>query len=147
VKRVACSGGISDRLDPRVRPQPRPHLQLRAYHRVRADDRARREVGSAESRAWVESVRQGWTVDEHHERMLLVAAQAWDLSEQMRQVLEAEGYTYYVARLGAYRPRPEAQIMHDAQLRLLRALRDLGLDDAPTPSEPMALRHGNARRR
>jgi hypothetical protein len=98
------------------------------------------------SREWVDSVKRGWTVDEHHERILLVAAQSWELSEQMRVVLDAEGYTYFVARLGAFRPRPEAQIMHDAQLRFLRALRDLGLDDAPLPSGPLALRHGNRRR-
>jgi len=70
----------------------------------------------------------------------LVAAQAWDLAEQMRTLPEAEGYTYFVQRLGAFRPRPEAQIMHAAQLRMMRALRDLGLDDAPAPLGPLALR-------
>jgi phage terminase small subunit len=124
----------------------KPAKATRKLEAVPDSDVSAPEHLSAESRAWVESIRQGWTVDAHHERMLLVAAQAWDLSEQMREVLEAEGYTYYVQRLGAYRPRPEAQIMHDAQLRLLRALRDLGLDDAPIPSGPLALRHGNKRR-
>lgn len=100
---------------------------------------------SVASRAWVEGVEAGWSVDEHHRRLLLVAAQAWDLAEQMRELLDAEGYVYYVQRLGNYRPRPEAQIMHDAQLRMLRALRDLGLDDAPVPMGPLALRHGNRR--
>ena len=102
---------------------------------------------SPESAAWVESVKAGWTVDEHHERILLVAAQAWDLAERMRAILEAEGYTYFVQRLQAHRPRPEAQIMHDAELRMLRALKDLGLDDAPLPAGPLALRHGNKRGR
>jgi phage terminase small subunit len=101
---------------------------------------------SPESREWYESVCDRWEVKPHHERLLLTACQAWDTSEEMRRVLDIEGGVYFNPRLGSYRPRPEVQIQHDATVRMMRALRDLGLDAPPAAAVgPLALRHGNTK--
>lgn len=112
-------------MSPRPRPQ-RPPKHLRAP-----------------TRRWWLSVVEGWDLDEHHIRLLTLAAEAWDRAQQAREALAEHGLTF-VDRHGAPRPRPEFSIERDSRVGFARLLRELALDIAePGDSRPPTI-HGRA---
>ena len=93
-----------------------------------------------ETRLWVESVRQDYALEPHHERLLIKCAESWDLSEKAREIIAREGMTY-TDRFGSPRARPEVAILRDAKMSFCRLLRDLDIDETtPSDSRPPALR-------
>ena len=90
------------------------------------------------TRAWWLRVVEGWSVDDHHVRLLTLAAEAWDRCEAARRVLDEQGISY-VDRFGAPRARPEVAVERDSRLAFARLLRQLDLDAEPPPA-PLALR-------
>jgi hypothetical protein len=87
--------------------------------------------------AWVASVQDAYVLEEHHVRLLLLAASAWDEAEAARETIAAEG-AIYRDRFGAPRPHPAVKIEHDARIAFARLVRELDLDDetAPCDSRP-----------
>lgn len=79
-------------------------------------------------RAWWRAVVEGWDVEEHHLRLLALAAEAWDRSEMARLQVEAEGLTVP----GRYGPRthPAVAVERDAKLIFSRLVRQLNLDQS-----------------
>lgn len=74
-----------------------------------------------------------WKMDEHHEKILTEAAEAWDMEQKARAILKKKGFTME-DRFKQERPRPEVQIARDNALLFQRSLRELGLDEiAPRP--------------
>lgn len=94
------------------------------------------------TRRWWKAVVSEWILDEHHQRLLSLAAEAWDRCEQAREILAEKGLTFD-DRFGQPCPRPEIAIERDSALRYARLLRELDLDiDEPSASRrPPALRH------
>jgi hypothetical protein len=92
-----------------------------------------------ETAAWWGYVRSNWTLDEHHERLLTLAAESYDRASQARKALAEYGLTYEDKRFGAPRTRPEVAVERDSRIAFARLLRDLNLDEEP-PSSPLALR-------
>ncbi len=93
------------------------------------------------TREWWKSVITDYELEPHHLRLLQLAGEAWDRSQQARQVLNAEGLTYR-NRFGDPVLRPEAAVERDSRLAFARLVRELDLDVDP-PSErsrPPALR-------
>lgn len=89
--------------------------------------------------AWFAHVCESYDLEEHHLRLLTLAAEAWDRCEQAREGLE-EGLTF-TDRFGAPRPRPEVAIERDSRVAFARLVRELDLDVEPPPSRrPPALR-------
>lgn len=84
------------------------------------------------TRQWFETVCEQYVLDEHHRRLLVLSAEAWDRGEQAREAL-ASGLTF-VDRFGAPRARPEVAIERDSRTAFARLLRELDLDAAPTPT-------------
>jgi phage terminase small subunit len=82
------------------------------------------------TRKWFERVCTTFMLEDHHVRLLTLAAQAWDQAEAARIVLGKKGLTY-VDRFGAPRARPEVAIERDARLAFARLLRALNLDSEP----------------
>ena len=97
------------------------------------------------TRAWVEYVCEHWALDEHHERLLQLAAEAWDRAQEAREALDTHGLTY-TDRFGAPRLRPEVAVERDSRLSFAKLLAQLDLDE-PTPRSPLALgpRRGGGR--
>ena len=85
------------------------------------------------TRAWWESVVVGFVLEEHHVRLLTLAAEAWDRCEQAREALAEHGLTFD-DRFGQPRARPEVAIERDARTGFARILRELALD-VSGPSE------------
>ena len=91
---------------------------------------------SAESREWWVSVVEDFKLDPHHLRLLTLAAEAWDRTQQARRALLKHGITY-TDRFDQPKARPEVSIERDSRVAFARLLRELALDvDPPAESRP-----------
>lgn len=79
------------------------------------------------TKRWWSIVVESYELEEHHLKLLSLAATAWDRAEEARQELAKSGLTYS-DRFGAPRPRPEVAIERDSRLAYCRVLRELDLD-------------------
>ena len=85
--------------------------------------------------AWWQSVVDGFELEPHHVRVLTLAAEAWDRTEQAREALAAHGLTYS-DRFDQPRARPEVAIERDSRIAFCRCLRELALDIEPPVESP-----------
>lgn len=77
--------------------------------------------------AWWVSVVATWELDEHHVRLLTLAAEAFDRAVEARKIIESKGLTFR-DRFGQVKARPEVAIERDARIAFARLLRELDLD-------------------
>jgi phage terminase small subunit len=89
---------------------------------------------SEETRAWWSSVMEDYQLEPHHLRLLQLAGEAWDRSQQARRVLNETGLTY-TNRFGDPVLRPEAAVERDSRLAFARLIRELDLDVEPPSNE------------
>ena len=92
------------------------------------------------TKRWFNHVVGQWTLEQHHIRLLIVAAETWDRLTQAREVIADKGLTFN-DRFGTPRARPEVAIERDSRTAFMRAIRELDLDvEPPTqPARPRAL--------
>jgi len=67
-----------------------------------------------------------WGLEEHEQRLLTVAAEAWEREQTARVVLAQEGMTY-INRYGGPVARPEVGIARDAAVLFAKVMKDLDL--------------------
>ena len=95
------------------------------------------------TRRWWKSVVESWELEDHHVRLLTLAAASWDRAEQARELLAVHGLTFMDEKLKRPTARPEVAIERDSRIAFARFLRELDLDVEP-PKEiskrPPALR-------
>lgn len=95
---------------------------------------------SKEAAAWFRQAASTFVLEDHHLRLLRLAAEAWDRGQEARQTLAAEG-SYYRDRFGTPKAHPAVAVERDARLAFARMLRELDLDGEPAPdSRPPAIR-------
>ncbi len=95
-----------------------------------AGPKAPAHLATATAEWWL-TVLRTWELDEHHVRLLTLAAEAFDRAVQAREVLHRRGLTYK-DRFGQPKPRPEVAIERDSRTAFARLLRELDLDvDGP----------------
>lgn len=83
--------------------------------------------------AWWRSVCGAFDLEPHHKRLLLLAAEAFDRSVQVRETLAREG-CFYTDRFGCPHAHPAAALERDSRLAFARLVRQLDLDDEPASS-------------
>lgn len=96
---------------------------------------------------WVKSVLGDFDLDEHHHKLLVLAAESWDRAVAARTIIDRDGMTY-TDRFGQPKVRPEIGIERDSRISFARLLRELALDgvDAPeTPRMPRTADYGSRR--
>ena len=93
------------------------------------------------TRKWFASVVENYELEPHHLRLLQLAGEAWDRSEQAREALAEHGLTF-TDRFDCPRARPEVAIERNSRIAFARLLRELDLDvePPPQPSRGPALR-------
>ena len=93
------------------------------------------------TRRWFSGVVENYQLEEHHVRLLTLAAESWDRTCQAREVLDRDGLTY-TDRFDCPRARPEIAIERDSRIAFARIVRELDLDlDPPTAERrPPSLR-------
>ena len=84
-------------------------------------------------RSWWSEVVGRYVLEPHHFKLLRQAAECWDLAQGAREVLEAEGTTYF-DRFGQPKPRPEEQVWRGNVTLFARLCRELQLE--PPADEP-----------
>jgi hypothetical protein len=95
-----------------------------------------------QTRRWFRDVTGRWILEQHHERILLNACEAWDRGEEARLIVDREGQTYN-DRFGQPKLRPEVLVERDCKALFAKLVRELDLDlEAPKEagSRPPALR-------
>jgi P27 family predicted phage terminase small subunit len=85
-----------------------------------------------ETARWFRAVLDGWELQDHHIRLLLIAAESWDRALEAREALDKEGLTF-TDRFGAPHAHPAVKIERDARITFMRVLRELDLDIEPPP--------------
>jgi phage terminase small subunit len=94
----------------------------------------------SETRDWINYVLSEYDLDQHHFRLLTLAAEAWETGQEARAAI-AKHSAVYMDRFNAPRKRPEVSIQAEARIAFARLLRELDLDVDPpaTASRPPAL--------
>ncbi|MET4722032.1 phage terminase small subunit [Bradyrhizobium japonicum] len=90
---------------------------------------------SPPSRRWIKQIIGDFDLESFHFRLLVKAAEAWDRSEQARELLANEGITT-LDRYGVAKTHPAIAIERDSRLAFARLLRELALDAAAPDSRP-----------
>lgn len=88
---------------------------------------------SPSARKWWETTLETYVLQEHHLRLLQLACEAWDRSQQAREALQRDGLTVS-GREGGMRPHPAVAIERDCRLAVARLVRELDLDIEPPVS-------------
>ena len=81
---------------------------------------------------WLDVVDE-FGLEAHHERLLTLAAEAWDRCQAARAVIDDLGLTFD-DRFNQPKARPEVAIERDSRIAFARLLRELALDFEEPPS-------------
>lgn len=92
------------------------------------------------TRKWWRSVVSAYVLEDHHIRLLTLAAESWDRCQQAREALV--GGLTFDDRFDCPHAKPEVAIERDSRLAFARLLRELDLDIEPPagPHRPPGLR-------
>jgi len=96
--------------------------------------------------AWWQDVVDEYGLEPHHERLLTLAAEAWDRCQAAREVIDAQGLTFD-DRFDQPKARPEISIERDSRLAFARLLRELALDFEEPAATPRPTPVSTGRRR
>ncbi len=87
------------------------------------------------TRRWVNYCLKCWQLDEHHQKLLILAGQAWDRCQQARDAIENDGLMiddrYKMKKL-----HPAVAVERDSRLAFARLLRELNLSGDTGPDSP-----------
>jgi P27 family predicted phage terminase small subunit len=100
----------------------------------------------ASTRRWFEDVVSRWELDEHHVRLLTMAAECWERYQEARTVIATEGLTTRTRDGGAKR-HPAVAIEAECRIAFARLIRELDLDleepaDAKRPPQLRSIAGG-----
>ena len=84
------------------------------------------------SREWWRGVLASFDLEDHHLRLLTLAAEAWDRGQEARETLAQDG-AYYTNKNGEPRAHPAVAVERDARIAFARLVRELDLDGYPEP--------------
>jgi phage terminase small subunit len=84
------------------------------------------------TKAWWRSVIARYDLEEHEERLLTLAGEAFDRTTEAREALEREG-THYIDRFGAPRSHPAVALERDSRLSFAKLVRQLQLKGHEAP--------------
>lgn len=76
---------------------------------------------------WWQSIVDDYALESQHVRLLTLAAEAWDRTQQAREALAEHGLTF-TDRFDQPRARPEVAIERDNRIAFARLIRELALD-------------------
>ena len=85
------------------------------------------------TRLWWEAVVSKWDLEDHHIRLLTLAAESWDRGSQAREQIARDGLTT-ATKDGGLRAHPAVRIESECRIAFARLLRELDLDLDPPAS-------------
>lgn len=88
------------------------------------------------TKRWVKKTQKDFVLESHHDRLLILAAAAWDRATEAKSIIDAEG-AVILDRFKQQRPHPAISIERDSMLTFSKLLRELALDlEPPAESRP-----------
>jgi P27 family predicted phage terminase small subunit len=91
-------------------------------------DTAPPEHLSESTAGWWRQVMRDYALEPHHQRLLQMACEAWDRSQQARAEIAAHGAVTFKDERGAIKAHPAVAIERDARVAFARLVRELDLD-------------------
>ncbi|WP_348645712.1 P27 family phage terminase small subunit [Nitratireductor aquibiodomus] len=91
------------------------------------------------TRRWFAAVLEEFDLEDHHIRLLTLAAEAWDRCQAAREYIDRNGMTF-TDRFGQPKARPEVAIERDSRIGFARLIRELALDGVDAPEAPRSPR-------
>ena len=85
-----------------------------------------------ETAMWVRSVAMTWVLEPHHQKLLQLAGEAWDVAQAAGAQVAREGLTTPTAG-GGVKAHPAVGIARAARQQFAALLSQLDLDEAPGP--------------
>ncbi|WP_260683803.1 hypothetical protein [Rhizobium laguerreae] len=92
-----------------------------------------------ETRKWARGILADFDLESHHFRQLIKTCEAFDRSEEAREILAKDGLTV-VDRYGTPKAHSCAGIERDSRTAFFRGLRELALDGVDGPDAPRSPR-------
>jgi phage terminase small subunit len=90
----------------------------------------------APTKKWVKRVQSTWDLNEHHDRLLVLAGQAWDRAQDAKDIVDTTG-VIVKDRFNQDKQNPAVEIERQSMVVFARLLRELGLDlEKPEDSRP-----------
>jgi phage terminase small subunit len=86
------------------------------------------------TKKWVRHVESSWELDEHHSRLLILAAAAWDRAVEAKGIIDEEG-SIILDRFQQKKSHPAVEVERQSMITFSRLLRELGLD-LQEPEDP-----------
>jgi len=88
------------------------------------------------TKRWIKKIQKDFVLESHHDRLLILAASAWDRAVEAKRIVDAEG-AIVLDRFGSQRQHPAISIERDSMLTFSKLLRELALDlEPPAESRP-----------
>ncbi|HUW09670.1 MAG TPA: P27 family phage terminase small subunit [Anaerolineae bacterium] len=87
------------------------------------------------TRSWWRQVMSEYELESHHIKLLTLACEAWDRTQQARKILLKEGLVQ-IDRFGQKKAHPCVTIEKDSRLAFAKILREMALDLEPPGSRP-----------
>jgi len=85
---------------------------------------------SEATKRWWRSVIRDYALEEHHVRLLTLAAESWDRCVQAREAIANDG-AYIRDRFGCLKVHPAVNVERDSKILFARLIRELDLDVEP----------------
>jgi phage terminase small subunit len=79
------------------------------------------------TKKWIKTVKCRYVLENHHERLLILAGQAWDRAADARRTISVEG-AVIDDRFGQKKRHPATEIEAQSMLNFAKLLREIGLD-------------------
>jgi len=89
---------------------------------------------TASTAEWWRLVTRDYSLEPHHLRLLQMACEAWDRSQQARAEVARHGGVTFTDERGSIKAHPAIAIERDARVAFARLVRELDLDTG-APSE------------
>jgi hypothetical protein len=86
---------------------------------------------SPDTTAWLEAITSTYVLEDHHLRLLTLAAQAWDRCAEAGERLAQEGLT--ISGREGIKAHPCISIERDSRAAFARLIKQLGLDNVGEP--------------
>ena len=93
---------------------------------------------SLESREFYVHVSGNYELDKQHMKLLQLACEAWDRSQEAREIITNAGGPVFEDRFGQPRPHPAVRIEQESRSQFTRILRELDLEGEPWPAKRRA---------
>jgi len=90
---------------------------------------------SPESTEFYAHVADNFELEAHHLKLLRLACEAWDRSQEAREIIEEAGGPVFSDRFGQPRPHPAVRIEAESRSQFTRILRELDLEGEPWPAK------------